>query len=98
MVRYTKDEIQASSSVSRNFGSILDKLKKKKLEKIAVMRNNRLEAVILPIEDYEKMNELEELQEQLEIYKIVKEREKIKGKSVSFDSVIEEYGIKEDEL
>ena len=38
------------------------------------MKNNALEAVIMPFDRYEKLTELEELEEQKEIYSMVNER------------------------
>jgi PHD/YefM family antitoxin component YafN of YafNO toxin-antitoxin module len=56
MITYTKEEIIPSSAVSRNFGEILNKLSTQKLAKVAVIRNNKIEAVILPIETYEDIS------------------------------------------
>ncbi|MGA2297645.1 MAG: hypothetical protein ABSG15_08870 [FCB group bacterium] len=99
MITYIKEEILPSTLVSRNFGGILDKLRMRKIEKIAVMRNNRMEAVLLPVEDYENLKEIAELAEHSEIYNIIKQREKTSlKKAVSFENVLKEYKIKPDEL
>ena len=73
---YAKEEIIPVTTVVRNLSSLLTMLKLKKLSKIALLRNNALESVIIPIEDYERMREIEELFEHYEIFKMVKEREK----------------------
>ena len=99
MVAYKKDEILPSTVVSRNFGSILNKLKKKKLEKVAVMRNNKMDVVILPVEEYETMIEMSELADHSGLYKIIKQREKTPlSKAIPLEKVLKEYGIREDEL
>ena len=41
---------------------------------VFIMKNNALEAVIMPFDRYEKLTELEELEEQKEIYSMVNER------------------------
>lgn len=46
----------------------------KSLNKIALVRRNKPEAVILPIEEYERLREISEYLEYQEIHKIVQER------------------------
>lgn len=82
MVTYTKEEIQSSTNISRQFGAVLDKIKSKKVEKIAIMRNNNMEAVIISIDEYEKMKTFLELKEDQEIYESIKDR---------LDTPIEDY-------
>jgi len=55
MTKYLKDEIISSTKIMRNFGEVLNKLKNRDLNKIAVIRNNEIEAVILPVTEYEKL-------------------------------------------
>jgi len=89
MLTFTKDEIVTSTKISRNLGSILNKLKKNQLEKIVIMRNNEMEAIILPYDDYEKMKDLIESNEYKEIYKTLKERSKTpENEYKDFDDVI----------
>ena len=97
MLTYTKDEIISSSSVARNFGDILNKLSKGKLEKVAVIRNNKIEAILIPVEAFENMHDKLELTEHIELYKMIKEREK-NSKRVDFEAIIAETGISLDEL
>ena len=99
MITYIKEEILSSTLVSRNFGGILDKLKSRKIEKIAVMRNNLMEAVLLPVDVYENLKAIAELAEHSEIYNIIKQREKTAlKKGVSLENILKEYKIKPDEL
>jgi PHD/YefM family antitoxin component YafN of YafNO toxin-antitoxin module len=63
MLTFTKDEIIPSTKISRNLGSILNKLKNNQVEKIAIMRNNEMEAIILPYKDYEIMKDIIEKKE-----------------------------------
>jgi len=76
MIGYAKEEIIPVTRIARNLREILDKLKFKKLDKVAISRNNKLESVILPVEEYEMLQEAYDLMEHMEIYKVVKEREK----------------------
>jgi PHD/YefM family antitoxin component YafN of YafNO toxin-antitoxin module len=75
MLAYTKDELMSSTEIVRNFSSVLDSIKSHKRDKIAVLRKNRLEAIILPIDEYEKIRELADLMEHMQIYKTIKNRE-----------------------
>lgn len=57
MVRYSKDEIMTATDVVRNFSEALKKVSSRKKEKIVIVKNNRLEAILLSVEEYEKMQE-----------------------------------------
>jgi len=99
MLTYTKEELMSSTDIVRNFSSVLDSIKKQKKAKIAVLRKNKLEAVILPIEEYERIQELADLMEHLQLYKLIKEREKTPlDEYVDFDQVLSEHGLGRDEV
>ena len=98
MITYTREEIIPTTTLTRNISAVLNKLKNKKLEKVAVIRNNNIEAVILPISIYEEMQKVIESQEHREIYDIVKEREKISDKMIGMEEVLKEYNINSNDL
>ncbi len=98
MITYTREEIIPTTTLARNISAVLNKLKNKKLEKVAVIRNNNIEAVILPISIYEEMQKVIESQEHREIYDIVKEREKISDKMIGMEEVLKEYNINSNDL
>ena len=99
MLTYTKEELMSSTDIVRNFSSVLDSIKKQKRDKIAVLRKNRLEAVILPIDEYERIRELADLMEHLQLNKLIKEREKTPvSEYVDFEQVLSEHGLGKDEL
>ena len=99
MIQFSKDEIQSSTQVSRQFGNILDKLKSKSLDKIAILRNNTMEAVILPIEEYEKMQYFIEMTENYEIYNILRSRfDTPKEEFIELDVMLNQIGIDNNEL
>ena len=77
MIAYTKNEIIPVTQIARNLSDILNKLRLGELKKVAISKNNRLESIILPIEDYEKLQEAYDLAEHIDIYRIVKAREKL---------------------
>jgi PHD/YefM family antitoxin component YafN of YafNO toxin-antitoxin module len=55
MAHYTREEIMSSSDVVRNFGAVLSSVVQHRREKVAIMRNNRLEAVIVAADVYERL-------------------------------------------
>jgi PHD/YefM family antitoxin component YafN of YafNO toxin-antitoxin module len=94
MLTFTKDEVIPSTKIARNISSILNKLKKNQIEKIVIMRNNEMEAIILSYEDYEVMKEIIEMNEYKDIYKKIKERSKTPDSEYKdFDKILKEIKI-----
>ena len=91
MTSYTRDEIVSVSDLSRGLSNILGNIIDNSKEKIAISKNNKLEAVLLNIDEYEKLKEAYDILEHLEIYKKVKERES--SKTISFDESMKNHGI-----
>jgi len=63
MVAYTRDEIISATDLARNVSATLSSIADKSKEKIAIMRNNKLEAIILHIEEYERLKVSYEMME-----------------------------------
>ncbi len=97
MITITKEEIVSSSKAGKNFGQILERLKSGQTEKIIISRNNKLEAVIIPIEEYEQVKEAFELVEHLEIFQLVSKRKSQKAVA-TLDNLISESGISRKDL
>jgi len=74
MLTFAKEELVPSTVVSRSLSSILNRLKDHSLNKVAVIRNNEMEAIILPIEEYEIMHAIMEKDEYRTIHSAIKER------------------------
>jgi PHD/YefM family antitoxin component YafN of YafNO toxin-antitoxin module len=99
MVAYTRDEIVPATDFVRNFASIFKSLASGVKEKIAVAKNNKLELVMLPIAEYERMKEAQDLLEHMEIYRIVKEREaNDAGIRISMDEMMKRTGVSNADL
>jgi len=99
MITFTKDEIITSTKISRNLSTFLNKLKKNQLEKIVIMRNNEMEAIILPFEDYELMKDIIESNEYKKIYKTIKERSKTSDSEYKdFDDILKKMRISKNDL
>ena len=55
MVTFNRNEIVSATQLVRQFSSIMSSLINKTLNKIAIIRNNEMEAVILSFDEYEQL-------------------------------------------
>ena len=55
MAHYAREEIMSSSDVVRNFSAVLSSVVQHQREKVAIIRNNRLEAVLVAADVYERL-------------------------------------------
>ncbi|SFV90151.1 hypothetical protein MNB_SV-4-1267 [hydrothermal vent metagenome] len=94
MVAYTRDEIISATDLARNVSGTLSSITKNRKEKIAISKNNKLEAVIINIEEYERLKEAYEQIEHMEIAKIVEERRKTpKEAYIDGEEVLKNLGL-----
>ena len=49
---FRRDEMIIATIAAKNFGEVVADLSERRKEKMAVVRNNEITAVILPVEDY----------------------------------------------
>lgn len=91
-IAYTQDELIGTTELAKAFGGFLDKIVDKSLEKIAIVRHNKPEAVIVPIAEFERMKEISELVEDMEIAAIIADRDPNGTKKGTF--TIDEYRAK----
>ena len=91
---FKRDEMISATVAAKNFGKVVSDLAEHKKDKTAVVRNNEITAVILPVEEYEYMADIVEFVEHLEIFDIVtKRKKKAGGKRIPLDSILKEEGI-----
>ncbi|MGE0739091.1 type II toxin-antitoxin system Phd/YefM family antitoxin [Sulfurimonas sp.] len=76
MVAYKRDEIISASDVARGFSAILNNIINHTNERLAISKNNKLEAVILDIEEYEKLQRVYDMFEENEIKQMLAQRSK----------------------
>ncbi len=88
-IAYQRREIVSASQASKQLGAVLDQVKRK--GRVVVSRNNRLEAVILPIEEYEGI--VEDLEHLLTALDIQERKARSRGKRVSWQSLKEEHDL-----
>ncbi len=90
---FTRDEMISATAAAKNFGKVVADLAEHRKEKTAVVRNNEVTAVILPVGEYEYMADIVEFVEHLEIYDLVTKRKKASGKRVALDTLLKEEGL-----
>jgi len=84
MVAYTQNELVSATEISKQFGEYISKVKNGVIDKIGVLKNNKLNAVILSVEEYERMSEaMKEIESQRFINSIEKGLDDIKNNRVS---------------
>ncbi len=74
MVAYARDEMVGITELSKSLGKYLDKVVSNSFNKIAIIRRNEPEAVIVPIKEYEYMREATDRLEDMNIAKVIEER------------------------
>lgn len=55
MVTYTTDELYSATDIAKNFSSIAAKLSKHEIEKIGILKNNKLDFVMLRSDALEEL-------------------------------------------
>ncbi|MBU0924450.1 hypothetical protein KKG81_06145 [bacterium] len=97
MVSYTQNELLSITDFTKSISKILGNLKEHSLEKVGVLKNNKLEAVVISTQEYERLKEIEELMnniEHKEIYEIVQNRiSTSKSDYISLDDMAKKFSI-----
>ncbi|ECY1716410.1 TPA: type II toxin-antitoxin system Phd/YefM family antitoxin [Campylobacter jejuni] len=65
MLSFKQDEIYTATEVVRNFSSIMEKLKKSESGKIVILKNNKFEAVMLNMKEFERLQNAMQLLENI---------------------------------
>ena len=61
MVAYQKNELVSATELAKRFGQIMSQIKEKSVAKIGVLKNNKLEAVVISTEEYEHLKMIEDM-------------------------------------
>ncbi|MFB1009547.1 MAG: prevent-host-death protein [Sulfurospirillum sp.] len=62
---YAKNEIMTATDMVRNFSSVLGSLSKSENKRVVIVKNNRFEAVMITVDEYEKMSEAVQILEKI---------------------------------
>ena len=61
MTTFSKDEIYTATEVVRNFRAVLGKVGKAQMKRAVIVKNNKFEAVLLNMGEYERLCEAVEV-------------------------------------
>lgn len=87
-------ELVSVSEATRHLAGLLHKLRERMASKFFLTKNNTIEAVLLPIETYENLLELEaELDELLLHHEITLREKNDSGKRISLAQLDAKYGL-----
>ena len=94
MVTFARNEIISSSQFVRSFASLLQRMTKSNDEKIAIVKNNQMQAVMIPIDEYERLTTLAEKAEQKAIFDTIQERKYTPASEyISYDDAMKMAGV-----
>ena len=94
MVAYQQNELVSATEISKQFGEYISKVKNGLLNKIGILKNNKLNAVIVSVEEYERMSLAVIKLEELELYQTVQTRLKTpKSDYIDGDDVLKNLGL-----
>jgi len=96
LIAYTRNEIISATDMARSFSTALTSILEESKEKLAISKNNKLRAVLIDIEEYERLKEAYDLMEHIEIAKKIEERKN--SKTISLEEVMKQHGISENEI
>ena len=98
MVAYSTNELISSSEFAKRFGTYLSKITNNSIDKLAILKNNKVEAVLVSRDDYERMNEALEFLENQEIAALIRERAVKPHKTISQEEMLDRLNIEAGEL
>jgi len=102
MVMYAKNELFSITDFTKQIGSVVKKIKEHSYEKVGILKNNKLEAVVISTDEYERLKEIEEqveLAEHAEIYRLVQERKDTPlSEYISMEDMAKKFDIDLDKL
>lgn len=58
---FSKDEIYTATQVARNFSEVLNKVNESEQSRVIIVKNNKFEAVMLSMSEYERLSKAEEV-------------------------------------
>jgi PHD/YefM family antitoxin component YafN of YafNO toxin-antitoxin module len=89
-----KNEMVSVSEATRHLAGLLTKLRERLASKYFLTKNNTIEAVLLPIEEYEKLLDLEsELDHLILHHEITLRQKNDSGKRITLAELDDKYGL-----
>jgi len=102
MVKYAQNELFSITDFTKQIGNAVGNIKEHTLEKIGILKNNKLEAVVISTDEYERLKEIEEqvaLAEHSGIYQAVGARKDTPlSEYVSMEEMAKKFDIDMDKV
>lgn len=96
-LRLDRNQMVSSTDMARRFSEYLDRAGNQ-AERLFVTRNNQIEAVLLNVEDFERLQAFEEVVEHLMVGQTVAERRNEPEVEVDLKVMLRDEGLDPDEL
>lgn len=97
MVKYAQNELYSITDFTKQIGSVVNNIKEHTLEKIGILKNNKLEAVVVSTDEYERLKAIEEkfdLIEHSNIYNSIQDRKNTSMDDyISMDEMAKKFNI-----
>lgn len=97
MVKYAQNELFSITDFTKQISSVVNSIKEHSLEKIGILKNNKLEVVVISTDEYERLKELEEmfeLAEHTQIYNAIQQRKDTPlSEYVSMQDLVKKFNI-----
>lgn len=94
MITFTRNEIVSATQFVRQFATFLKRITESKQEKVAIIKNNEMQAVFITIDEYERLKAIEEYAEQKEIFSLIEARKNtLENEYVSFEDAMNQAGV-----
>lgn len=96
-VKYAPDELFSITNFTKKIAGVLKGIKEQSIEKIGILKNNKLEAVVISTQEYERLKSLEalfEAMEHKEIYNSIQARQNTPLSSyISLEELASKFNI-----
>ena len=94
MITFTRNEIVSATQFVRQFATFLKRITESKQEKVAIIKNNEMQAVFITIDEYERLKAIEEYAEQKEIFSLIVARKNTpENEYISFEDAMNQAGV-----
>lgn len=98
MVVYAQNELVSSTDISKQFGKYISNVSNGVVEKLAILKNNKIEAVMIPTSVYETLINLLDEKENEKIIQTIEDRLKTpKDQYLNGNDVLKELNLSLDD-
>jgi len=98
MVVYAQNELVSSTDISKQFGKYISNISNGVVEKLAILKNNKIEAVMIPTSVYETLINLLDEKENEKIIQTIEDRLKTpKDQYLNGKDVLKELNLSLDD-